>query len=195
MKHLLILFIAAVLASVMTFRTSPARLQDFSREKEAPSRVLQGAIAYINTRPVYRSRYYAGGWPDDGCGTCTDLAGFALLSCGYDLREKVHADILLHRERYAIEEPDINIDFRRVRNLIPYFQYNAIVLTNDLSEQEEWQGGDLVLFRNHIGVVSDRRNPRGTPYVIHHYGSFQMRYEEDILETRNDLVLHVRVLP
>ena len=63
----------------------------------------------------------------------------------------------------------------------------------DLNEIEDWQGGDIVIFRNHIGIVSDHRNAEGIPYVIHHSGPFQRRYEEDILEHRNDLIGHYRI--
>ena len=101
--------------------------------------------------------------------------------------------MLAHPERYEIETPDIDIDFRRVKNLIVYFENNEEVLGNDLSQIQDWQGGDLVIFRNHIGIVSDRRNAKGIPYVIHYASPFQLRYEEDILEKRDDLVLHIRV--
>ena len=68
-----------------------------------------------------------------------------------------------------------------------------LVLTTDLSDIEEWQGGDIVIFKNHIGVVSDRRNKDGVPYVIHHNSPHQVSYEEDILEKRDDLVAHYRI--
>lgn len=49
------------------------------------------------------------------------------------------------------------------------------------------------MFRNHIGIVSDRRNERGVPYVIHHDSPWQLAYEQDILEKRNDIVGHYRI--
>jgi hypothetical protein len=58
---------------------------------------------------------------------------------------------------------------------------------------EEWQGGDIVIFENHIGIVSDKRNDNGIPFVIHHNSPFQASYEEDILEKRDDIVGHYRV--
>ena len=63
----------------------------------------------------------------------------------------------------------------------------------DISAIEEWQGGDIVIFKNHIGIVSDRRNENGVPYVIHHNDPWQRTYEEDILEDREDIVGHYRV--
>ena len=66
-------------------------------------------------------------------------------------------------------------------------------LAADLSRPEEWQGGDIVIFQNHIGIVSDRRNEDGIPYVIHHNDPWQTRYEQDILESREDIEGHYRV--
>ena len=71
-----------------------------------------------------------------------------------------------------------------------YFEYTAVSLTTDISEIEEWQGGDIVVFENHIGIVSDRRNENGVPYVIHHNDPLQTRYEQDILEKRDDITGH-----
>ena len=35
--------------------------------------MVLGARAYIGTHPHYKSKYYAGGYPDDGLGVCTDV--------------------------------------------------------------------------------------------------------------------------
>ena len=132
-------------------------------------------------------------YPDDGYGVCTDVVAFALKGAGYDLMPLVDEDIRADQVSYNIEQPDKNIDFRRVRNLKVYFEHRAISLTTDLSEIEEWQGGDIVIFQDHIGIVSDRRNENGVPYVIHHNSPWQKKYEQDILEKRNDLVGHYRI--
>ena len=58
---------------------------------------------------------------------------------------------------------------------------------------EQWQGGDIVIFERHIGIVSDRRNKNGVPYVIHHNDPWQTAYEQDILEERTDIVGHYRI--
>ena len=107
--------------------------------------------------------------------------------------ELVNEDILNHRELYNIETVNKNIDFRRVRNLRVYFTNNAISLTTDRSDIEQWQGGDIVVFNGHIGIVSDNRNKKGVPFIIHHAYPFQINYEEDILETRNDIMGHYRI--
>ena len=155
--------------------------------------VLQCAVEYIAARPKYKSKYYSTGYPDDGYGVCTDVVAAALKGAGYDLMQLVQEDIKSNPEDYEIDEPDPNIDFRRVRNLKVYFEHTAIPLTSDVSQIEEWQGGDVVVFQNHIGIVSDRRNERGVPYVIHHNDPMQKNYEEDILEKRADITGHFRI--
>lgn len=157
------------------------------------SDILEGALNYIATLPKYKSRYYQGGYPNDGYGVCSDVVAQALKNAGYDLRELVDEDIRHHLEDYDIEYPDSNIDFRRVRNLKVYFSHTAISLTTDVMQIDQWQGGDIVIFESHIGIISDRRNQNGVPYVIHHNSPWQRTYEEDILEKRNDIVAHYRI--
>ena len=74
-----------------------------------------------------------------------------------------------------------------------YFDRHAISLTIDVNKFSEWQGGDIVVFKNHIGVISDKRNRKGIPLVIHHASVYQKSYEEDILSFRSDIVGHYRI--
>ncbi|MGC4019799.1 MAG: DUF1287 domain-containing protein [Muricomes sp.] len=155
--------------------------------------ILEGTFDYIDSKPKYKSRYYQTGYSDDEYGVCTDVVANALKSAGYDIMVLMQEDIKKNTHDYDIDEPDINIDFRRVKNLKVYFSHTAISLTTDISNIKEWQGGDIVIFQNHIGIVSDRRNKNGVPYVIHHNDSWQMAYEQDILETRHDIAGHYRI--
>lgn len=155
--------------------------------------ILRSVRAYLDTKPRYKSQYYATGYPDDEFGVCTDVVAFGLLGAGYDLMALVDEDVRAHREQYAIEDVDRNIDFRRVESLMIYFKNTAIALTTDISDIEQWQGGDIVIFKNHIGIVSDKRNSRGIPFVLHNSNPVQRYYEEDILARRDDLVAHYRI--
>lgn len=155
--------------------------------------ILRSVRAYLDTKPRYKSQYYATGYPDDEFGVCTDVVAFGLLGAGYDLMALVDEDVRAHREQYAIEDVDRNIDFRRVENLMIYFKNTAIALTTDIHDIEQWQGGDIVIFKNHIGIVSDKRNSRGIPFVLHNSNPVQRYYEEDILARRDDLVAHYRI--
>ena len=155
--------------------------------------ILEGVRNYIAKKPKYKSKYYATGYPDDLYGVCTDVVAFGLKNAGYDLMLLVNEDIKNNKEDYNIETNDINIDFRRVRNLKVYFANNAISLTTDIKNIAEWQGGDIVIFENHIGIISDKRNRKGIPFVIHHANPYQRYYEEDILEYKTDIVGHYRI--
>lgn len=156
--------------------------------------ILNSVRSYIATKPKYDSKYYAGGYPDDGYGVCTDVVAFGLLGAGYNLRELVNEDIKNNPEKYNIKVRDKNIDYRRVRNLLTYLEGNSINLSTDIKNIDEWQGGDIVVFSTHIGIVSDKRNKKGIPYIIHHERPYQEEYEEDILGSRkNDIKGHFRV--
>lgn len=155
--------------------------------------ILNSVFDYIATKPKYKSKYYNGGYPDDNFGVCTDVVAFGLKGAGYDLMSLVNEDILNNLSLYGISKADKNIDFRRVRNLKIYFDRHAISLTVDVNKFSEWQGGDIVVFKNHIGVISDKRNRKGIPLVIHHASVYQKSYEEDILGFRSDIVGHYRI--
>lgn len=155
--------------------------------------ILNNVKKYVETKPKYKSKYYATGYPDDEYGVCTDVVAFGLKGAGYDLMELVNNDIKNNHNIYDIEIIDKNIDFRRVDNLKLYFDNNAISLTIDINKIDTWQGGDIVIFKNHIGIVSDNRNKKGIPFIIHHANPYQKYYEEDILELHDDIVGHYRV--
>lgn len=155
--------------------------------------ILDSAKKYISTKPKYKSKYYNTGYPNDGYGVCTDVVAFALKDAGYDLQSLVNEHILANKDLYDIEVVDKNIDFRRVKNLKIYLDYNAVSLTTDINDIEKWQGGDIVVFKNHIGIVSNNRNRKGISFVIHHANPYQKYYEEDILEYHNDIVGHYRI--
>lgn len=152
--------------------------------------ILVNVREYIATKPKYKSKYYGTGYPNDGYGTCTDVVAFGLKGAGYDLMELVNEHIESNRDTYGLDIVDKKIDFRRVKNLKIYFEHNAKILTTDLRKIEEWQGGDIVVFKDHIGIISDQRNKNGVPFIIHHGG---LHYEEDILEYKADIVGHYRV--
>lgn len=155
--------------------------------------ILNNVREYISKNPKYKSQYYNTGYPNDEYGVCTDVIAFGCLGAGYNLMELVNEDIMANPQNYNIENIDKNIDFRRVKNLKVYLDNNTISLTTDIYDIDKWQGGDIIVFEKHIGIVSDKRNSRGIPYVIHHANPYQLSYEEDFLEYRNDIVGHYRI--
>lgn len=159
--------------NITTYKSSHDEDDDGIYDQTA---ILNNVKAYISSKPKYKSKYYGTGYPDDHFGVCSDVVAFGLKDAGYDI------DII-----------DKNINFRRVQNLEIYFKYNAQSLTTDIHRIEECQGVDIVIFENHIGIVSDHRNKNGVSFVIHHASPYQRYYEEDILEYRNDIVGHYRI--
>ena len=155
--------------------------------------ILNNVREYVKTKPKYKSKYYSTGYSNDEYGVCSDVVAFGLLNAGYNLMELVNKDIINNKDQYNIEVVDKNIDFRRVRNLKIYFERNSINLTTNINDISSWQGGDIVVFKNHIGIVSNNRNRKGIPFIIHHANPYQIYYEEDILEHRNDIVGHYRI--
>lgn len=157
--------------------------------------ILNNVRTYIAKKPKYKSKYYETGYPDDEYGVCTDVVANGLKDAGYDLKELVNEDIINNKEKYNIEVIDKNIDFRRVRNLDVYLKNNSISLTKDLSQIEEWQGGDIIVFKDHIGIISDKRNKKGIPFLIHHANPIQVNYEEDVLELygQDYIIGHYRI--
>lgn len=153
--------------------------------------IMDGARAYVSTRPRYESVYYPGGYPEGNVGVCTDVIWSAFQEAGYDLKAMVDEDIASHTRAYprVNGKPDPNIDFRRVPNLLVFFQRNARSLTLDTTDLDAWQPGDIVVYKDHIAIISEKRNSRGIPFIIHHGG--QPVYEEDSL-TRQKIIGHFR---
>ena len=149
--------------------------------------ILEGAKIEAERSPRYNSEYYVGGYPPNEEGVCTDVIWRALKNAGYLLKDMVDEDIKKNIDKYPRVggKPDPNIDFRRVPNLKVYFERNQLSLTLDLNKIEEWQPGDIVAFgKSHIGIISDKRNKKGIPFLLHNGG--QPIREENILEVYNN---------
>lgn len=145
--------------------------------------IMLGARKDAENHPTYDSRYWNTGYPPDDIGVCTDVIWRAFKNAGYDLRKMIDRDIARRPEAYPnISTPDSNIDFRRVTNLNVFFKTYCESLTTDTKDIENWQPGDIVIFREnkHIGIVSDKRNSDGITYIIHN--ASQPEREEDYLK-------------
>lgn len=160
--------------------------------------IMLGAREDAINKPKYKSVYYAGGYPPENEGVCSDVIWRAFKNAGYNLKDMIDLDIKNHPSDYPGLDgvADSNIDFRRVRNLKVFFDKYATSLTLELSEIEEWQPGDIVIFGSnytHIGIISDKRNKDGIPYLIHNVGQYNR--EEDALikwDKKSGIVGHYR---
>jgi hypothetical protein len=138
--------------------------------------------------PAYTSLKYPEGDVASDRGVCTDVVIRALRrSHQLDLQKLVHEDMSanfsLYPKRWGLKKTDKNIDHRRVLNLQTYFKrqgWSQLVT----QKKEDYLPGDLVtslLPGNlpHIMIVSDKKNAKGVPLVIHNIG--QGTQEEDRL--------------
>lgn len=166
---------------------------DFDNDKvDDYTDFILGARKSEGNKPTYVEKYYDDAYPPDNQGMSADVIWRAFKNAGYNLKDMVDRDIINHREDYPdIVEVDSNIDFRRVSTLKVFFNKYAINLTLDYNDIENWQPGDIVIFegQKHIGIISDRRNKDGIPFVIHNIG--QDNREEDYL-TKSTISGHYR---
>lgn len=150
----------------------------------------------------YRTLAYPNGDPPRGAGACTDVVIRSLRAGGADLQSLVHDDMARHWDQYphrwGLSRPDPNIDQRRVPNLAVFFTRQGRVLTRIVTPATlpAWKPGDLVAWKlpgglDHIGIVSDRRDARGVPLVIHNMG----RCEEQDALTAWPIAGHYRYPP
>lgn len=154
--------------------------------------ILIGAKKEAKNKPKYNGKYWQGGYPPEEIGVCTDVIWRSLKEAGYNLKAMIDKDINLNQKDYeAIDKPDPNIDFRRVKNQHAFFKKYAETLTTDIRDTEHWQPGDIVIFRNdyHIGVVSNIVDEEGISYVIHNLG--QSEREENFFK-REKPIAHFR---
>lgn len=164
--------------------------------------ILLGARKDAKNKPQYNGSYWEDGYPPDNIGVCTDVVWRAMQNAGYDLKTLVDTDIAENPLLYPgldVTGPDPNIDFRRVRNLQVFFERHAQQLTTSTDDIAEWQPGDIVIFKgktDHIGIISDKRNADGVPWLIHNSG--QPEREEDAigrLTLLSEIVGHYRWVP
>lgn len=170
--------------------------------------VVERARLEVTRGVVYDSRYvdlsYPGGDVDPSRGVCTDVVIRALRAVGIDLQRLVHEDILRRPGAYkrSGKRADASIDHRRATALLVWFEAYTRVLPRQVETQEartSYAPGDILVWSlhnngraEHVGVVSDRKGPRGLPLVIHNIGPFPT--EEDVLDGWQ-ILGHFRPIP
>lgn len=170
------------------------RGENLNHPSAVGTQILEGTVNYLSTKPKYDgTKIYPGGVPNDGTGVCTDVIWYGAKAAGMDIRTLLDQDKRANPEAYGNEAPNADIDYRRVRNLIIYFKRHAQALTTDKTDVAAWQPGDIVVFHEHVGVVSDRRNSQGLPFVLHHQGGIKAPYESDAINERGEVVGHFRL--
>jgi uncharacterized protein YijF (DUF1287 family) len=152
--------------------------------------VLVGAKRLCLNKAAYVARYvpmkYPGGDVPRTEGVCTDTLVRALRNAGWDMQKGVHEDALKKPRLYPLEKAaDANIDHRRIRMLLPWFNQFFV----KVAPGEPYLPGDLLLFDtfpnkpgpDHAGIVSDRLGPSGKPLVINNWTDGFHEEEMDLL--------------
>lgn len=156
--------------------------------------ILLGAKkAVINAAPYkggYQKLEYPGGDVPRTEGVCTDLLVRAVRNAGIDLQQALHEDINARPRAFPmVDDPDTNIDHRRVKTLLPYFVEHWENLPEDIDDQTRpWLPGDIVFMNtmrderpDHVGVVSDRLGESGYPLIINNWTDGYETSEMDLL--------------
>lgn len=151
---------------------SKAENDEKSAQLDQGYQIMLASRMYICNKDLrYDDKYYAGGYPPEDIGVCTDVVWKGFRGIGVNLKNLVDKDIAENIEAYSdvVSVPDPNIDFRLVPRLEVFFQRNAEVLTTDVDNLLAWQPGDIVTFESsHVAIVSSIRNIWGRPYIIQH---------------------------
>jgi hypothetical protein len=150
----------------MTSTTSPVVV----RAREEVARGVSYDLGYYGIR-------YPNGDVDASIGVCTDVVVRSYRTVGIDFQKLVHEDVLRSPDAYQpyVKTPDAMIDHRRVGPLLTYLRRHA----KSLDKNGDYAAGDIVVISftacpacgpQHVGVVSDRKGPRGVPLLIHNMG-------------------------
>jgi hypothetical protein len=132
----------------------------------------------IRYDPAYTPLAFPGGDVPRERGVCTDVVIRAYREAlGIDLQALVNADMREEFSAYpriwGLRRPDRSIDHRRVPNLRTWLSRQGAALPIP-ADGSGWRPGDiftsLVDQRPHIGLVSDRRGPRGW-LIVHNIGA------------------------
>jgi uncharacterized protein YijF (DUF1287 family) len=170
--------------------------------------VLLGGKKMVLNRARYHGSYvrlrYPMGDVSPKIGVCTDVIVRAMRNAGFDLQQRMHRHILANRRRYRwIKRPDRNIDHRRVRNMIVYFQAHFRLLATSVKRatRSALLPGDIVFLDtlpkhgpDHVGIVSDRMGRSGYPLIINNWTHGYHTSEMDLLSTI-PVTHHFRLVP
>jgi uncharacterized protein YijF (DUF1287 family) len=158
--------------------------------------ILRGAKKAAKNGATYRNNYRPLAFPRGDVpreeGVCTDVVIRSLRNSGRDLQELVARDIAARPGAYPmVKTPDPNIDHRRVRTLLPYFEHALRSLpVNPRDSAAPYLPGDIVLMNTmgdlapeHLGIVSDELGESGLPLIINNWTEGTVTRAMDLLRT------------
>lgn len=154
---------------------------DFGNQLAAAA--LKRTLEQIEYDDAYYSIKYPMGDIPSTKGVCSDLVIRSYRSLGIDLQELVHEDMRHHFRIYpqlwGLNQPDPNIDHRRVPNLQRYFSRHGkeLAIPNGEYPADGYQYGDVITWRlphgdTHMGIVVPGPGIRKSEkWVVHNIGS------------------------
>lgn len=158
--------------------------------------ILLGAKKTVLNAAHYKSTYraldYPGGDVPRDEGVCSDVVVRALRNAGFDLQQLVHEDLKTNPQHYpGVDRPDANIDHRRVRVLLPWFERHWQQLPKDGAASSAIHlPGDVIFFDtlrgpepDHLGIVTDEVGPSGQPLIINNWTDGYQTSAMDLLAT------------
>lgn len=156
--------------------------------------MLDGAIAQAGVTTGYDPSYvaldYPGGDVPETTGVCSDVVVRAFRKAGIDLQKEVYEDMKAARSEYSnkwgANNPDRNIDHRRVLNLMTYFKRQGKSLSIS-SSATDYQPGDVVAWElsngiDHIGIVTNMLSASDDRYLIVHNIGAGTRVEDVLFD-------------
>ncbi len=158
-----------------------ANVDETEFEQSLVSAAIERTRHQITYDGTYRSIAYPGGDVPKNIGVCSDVVIRSYRTLGVDLQQQVHEDMELDFDAYpskrmwGLNQPDSNIDHRRVPNLQAFFSRHGEVLSVS-DEYKDYRPGDIVTWMlpgnlPHIGIVTDQTLPNtGEPLIVHNIG-------------------------
>ena len=157
---------------------------DIGEPGEVQLAILAAAREQVQRGVRYSDEYfkirYPGGDVPAGVGASTDIVVRSLRAVGVDLQQAIQEDRKAHPERYPTRRwkrrgPDPSIDHRRVANVYVYLKEHAesVTIGTDKDALLRYHAGDIVMwgsdgseFPVHVGIVTDRHDDDGVPFVV-----------------------------
>lgn len=186
-----------LLGLILLLSSAAPALADEALVNAAQDRLKQS----VHYNGAYMRLDYPGGDVPKNIGVCTDVIIRSYRAAyGFDFQKAVHEDMKANFSSYpanwGLKRTDRNIDHRRVPNLETYLKRQGA--ERALSDKaQDFNAGDIVSWRiagrlPHIGIVSDRKAPDGTPLIIHNVGAGPQ--EENVLFAYK-MTGHFRFIP
>lgn len=156
-------------------------------ELNAQKTLWDSALELTHDKVTYDPSYFSIAYPNGDVpadkGVCTDVVIRAYRKLGTDLQKEVHEDMKANFEKYpktwGLKATDINIDHRRVPNLMKFFERRGTVkpITQNAND---YQPGDIVCWNlggstTHIGIVVHKKSADNKRYlIVHNIGAGQV---------------------